>query len=51
MVKADERYFPLSYKKESGDVWGLISSIQVEEGIFVITLRSIVQVSKSIWKL
>ncbi|RZC35600.1 vacuolar protein sorting-associated protein 13A-like, partial [Asbolus verrucosus] len=44
VVRADKRYFPLNYRGEGNDNWGLISDVKVDEGVTVITLRSILQV-------
>lgn len=44
VVRADKRYFPLNYRGESNDNWGLISDVEVDEGVTIITLRSILKV-------
>lgn len=44
VVRADRRYFPLNYREDNSEVWGLISSIKMEQGVKIISLRSILQV-------
>ncbi|XP_015115234.1 vacuolar protein sorting-associated protein 13 isoform X2 [Diachasma alloeum] len=44
VLKADKRFFPLKYRKEGSEEWGLISDVVVEDGSTVVTLRSILQV-------
>nr|CAI5824993.1 unnamed protein product [Callosobruchus analis] len=45
VVRADKRFFLLNYRSSSGsDNWGIVSDIKVDEGITVITIRSILQV-------
>lgn len=44
VVRADKRFFLLNYRAFRKDNWGLVSAVKVEEGVKVITLRSIVQV-------
>lgn len=44
VLRADKRYFPLNFRGENKDSWGLISDITVDGGVTTITLRSILQV-------
>lgn len=44
VVRADKRFFLLNYRAFKKDNWGLVSAVKVENGVQVITLRSIVQV-------
>ncbi|XP_044259687.1 vacuolar protein sorting-associated protein 13 isoform X2 [Tribolium madens] len=44
VVRADKRFFPLNYRGEGNDHWGLISDVAVDEGVTIITLRSILKV-------
>lgn len=48
VLRADKRYFPLNYRGENKDNWGIISDITVDGGVTTITLRSILQVRCSI---
>lgn len=45
VVRADKRFFLLNYRAHHKDNWGLISAVKVEDGVLIITLRSILQVS------
>jgi len=46
VVRADKRYFCLTNKGDTtSPQWGLISDVQVEDGGFIVILRSIIQVS------
>lgn len=44
VVRADKRYFSLQHRGESNDQWGLVSSVTVDDGGIIVTLRSIIQV-------
>ncbi|KAJ8953002.1 hypothetical protein NQ318_015363 [Aromia moschata] len=44
VVRADKRFFMLNYRGDGHDNWGIISDIKVDEGVTIITLRSIIQV-------
>lgn len=44
VLKADKRFFPLKYRKDGSEEWGVISDVVVEDGSTVVTLRSILQV-------
>lgn len=48
VVRADKRFFLLNYRAFKKDNWGLVSAVKVEDGVKIITLRSIVQVSTSL---
>ena len=43
-MRADKRFFPLKYRKEGSEEWGIISDVIVEEGSTIVTLRSVLQV-------
>lgn len=51
VVRADKRYFLLNYRGGNNDSWGFISAVTVEDGVQIITLRSILQVRKILLKL
>lgn len=43
--RADKRYFSLQKKGDTNPLqWGLVSDVQVEDGGFIVSLRSIIQV-------
>ncbi|KAJ1520910.1 hypothetical protein ONE63_003990 [Megalurothrips usitatus] len=43
--RADKRYFSLQQKGDTSPLqWGLVSDVQVEDGGFIVSLRSIIQV-------
>lgn len=43
--RADKRYFSLQQKGDTNPLqWGLVSDVQVEDGGFIVSLRSIIQV-------
>ncbi|XP_049821668.1 intermembrane lipid transfer protein Vps13-like isoform X2 [Aethina tumida] len=44
VLRSEMRYFPLIYKGDTNDNWGIISHVTLENGLTVITLRSIIQV-------
>lgn len=44
VLRADKRYFPLNFRGDNKDSWGIISDITVDGGVTTITLRSILQV-------
>ncbi|KAG5886082.1 hypothetical protein JTB14_031768 [Gonioctena quinquepunctata] len=44
VVRADKKFFPLNYRSSSNDNWGIVCDIQAEQGVTIITLRSILQV-------
>lgn len=44
VVRADKRFFLLNYRAFKKDNWGLVCVVKVEDGVKIITLRSIVQV-------
>ncbi|ERL94109.1 hypothetical protein D910_11391, partial [Dendroctonus ponderosae] len=43
VIRADKRFFMLNYVKDNNN-WGLISDVKVDEGVTLVTLRSILQV-------
>ncbi|KAF7282566.1 hypothetical protein GWI33_002356 [Rhynchophorus ferrugineus] len=43
VVRADKRYFMLNYTKDNNN-WGIISDVKVDEGVTLVTIRSILQV-------
>lgn len=43
MIRADKRFFMLNHAND-GNTWGLISDVKVDEGVTLVTLRSILQV-------
>lgn len=49
VMRADKRFFLLNYRAFKKDNWGLVSAVKVEDGVKVITLRSIVQVCISFY--
>lgn len=45
VIRADKRYFSLQQKGDTSPLqWGLVSDVQVEDGGFIVSLRSIIQV-------
>lgn len=42
VIRADKRFFMLNYNKDNNN-WGLISDVTVDEGVTLITIRSILQ--------
>lgn len=46
ILKADKRYFSLNHRGENNDAWGIVSDISVSGAQTIVTLRSMVQVSK-----
>ncbi|KAK3913373.1 Vacuolar protein sorting-associated protein 13 [Frankliniella fusca] len=45
VIRADKRYFSLQQKGDTNPLqWGLVSEVQVEDGGFIVSLRSIIQV-------
>lgn len=44
VMRADKRFFMLNYAKDNNN-WGLISDVTVDEGVTLVTIRSILQVS------
>lgn len=48
-MRADKRFFQLNYRSSiCPDGWGIISDVKVDEGITIIAIRSILQVSSII---
>ena len=46
VIRADKRYFSLQQKGDTSPLqWGLVSDVQVEDGGFIVSLRSIIQVT------
>ncbi|CAG9815731.1 unnamed protein product [Phaedon cochleariae] len=44
VMRADKRFFSLHYRSATLDNWGIVCDIKVDDGVTVITLRSILQV-------
>lgn len=44
VIRADKRFFMLNHASD-GNNWGLISHVKVDEGVTLVTLRSILQVN------
>lgn len=45
IMRVEKRFFLLN--RTDKDTWGLVSSVTVEDGVLVVTLRSILQVDLS----
>lgn len=49
VVRVEKRFFLLN--RTDKDTWGLVSSVTVEDGMHIVTLRSILQVCQVLFKL